>query len=315
MAPRIVYETPIDDHDAVLYRPARISETVIDVTGGATDRTLAAIAERYRSDGFAVVRGLFDPASIDAARGSLEEQVLADDPAYDLVYFEGTIREHIDLDEASDRNPGDSPDRDDLALGQTTDRPPDLPSAERARFVRKFAGFVDSVQPLGALAAEAVLLKMLGQLLGDDVRLFQDMAMIKPPGGREKPWHQDHAYFDFDLEVPICGVWIALDEATVDNGCMHVIGGAHTGGPVPHFKRRDWQICDSDIYGRPITAVPMRAGDVMIFDSKLPHGTPINRSELWRWAVQYHYVAVGAVEANEGVRLALFGSEGTGVSC
>ncbi|WP_269542094.1 phytanoyl-CoA dioxygenase family protein [Cerasicoccus fimbriatus] len=39
--------------------------------------------------------------------------------------------------------------------------------------------------------------------------------------GREKPWHQDKAYFDFPLNDRVVGVWIALGEATVANGCMH----------------------------------------------------------------------------------------------
>ena len=56
------------------------------------------------------------------------------------------------------------------------------------------------------------------------------MALLKPPRGREKPWHQDHAYFNLPLDTPIVGVWIALDEATPENGCMHVIPGSHREG-------------------------------------------------------------------------------------
>ncbi|MFW6213947.1 MAG: phytanoyl-CoA dioxygenase family protein [Spirochaetota bacterium] len=40
------------------------------------------------------------------------------------------------------------------------------------------------------------------------------MALVKPPGGREKPWHQDHACFDLPLDSTIVGVWIALGHAT-----------------------------------------------------------------------------------------------------
>ena len=50
-------------------------------------------------------------------------------------------------------------------------------------------------------------------------------------GGREKPWHQDKAFFEIDVTSPVVGVWIALDEATPDNGCMHVIPGSHLEGP------------------------------------------------------------------------------------
>ena len=38
----------------------------------------------------------------------------------------------------------------------------------------------------------------------------------------------------------------ALDEATTENGCMHIIPGGHM-EPIVHFKRRDWQICDEEV--------------------------------------------------------------------
>ena len=50
------------------------------------------------------------------------------------------------------------------------------------------------------------------RIIGEEPMLFQDMALLKPPRvGREKPWHQDHAYFDLELRTRVVGVWIALD--------------------------------------------------------------------------------------------------------
>jgi hypothetical protein len=93
--------------------------------------------------------------------------------------------------------------------------------------------------------------------------MFQDMALLKPPMlGREKPWHQDHAYFDYPLGTPIVGVWIALDEATVENGCMQFLPGQHR-DPIIHFQRRDWQICDSTILGRESVAAPLKPGGIL----------------------------------------------------
>ena len=80
--------------------------------------------------------------------------------------------------------------------------------------------------------------------------LFQEMALLKPPKGREKPWHQDCAYFNYPLGTTIIGVWIALDHADANNGCLHILPGTHREGPVNHFKRRDWQICDTDVQSR-----------------------------------------------------------------
>ena len=80
------------------------------------------------------------------------------------------------------------------------------------------------------------------------------------------------------------------------NGCMHLLAGGHKAGARIHFKRRDWQICDTDVPATGRVAVPMTVGDVLLFDGKIPHGTPVNRTEDFRWAVQYHYRPATAVQ-------------------
>ena len=114
--------------------------------------------------------------------------------------------------------------------------------------IRKIFRFVDHEPRLDAMAAHSGLLGVLEQIMGDTPELFQDMALVKPPRhGSEKPWHQDCAYFNLQEGTTVVGVWIALDEATAENGCLHIIPGSHIEGPMIHFKRRDWQICDTDV--------------------------------------------------------------------
>ncbi|MDF2671391.1 MAG: phytanoyl-CoA dioxygenase family protein, partial [Paenibacillus sp.] len=87
----------------------------------------------------------------------------------------------------------------------------------------------------------------------------------------------------------VCGVWIALDEARLDNGCMHVIPGTHLEGAVPHFAVRDWQICDSQVEVARDVVVPLKPGGALFFAGMLHHGTPPNLSEYRRRALQFHY--------------------------
>ena len=114
---------------------------------------------------------------------------------------------------------------------------------------------------------------------------------------------------------PIVGVWIPMGEVTPENGCMHMLAGGHKEGPRLHFKRRDWQICDTDVATSGRVAVPMRPGDVLLFDGKIPHGTPTNQTDSFRWAVQYHYRPADAVLIEDAERLEAFGSEGKNVTC
>jgi phytanoyl-CoA hydroxylase len=155
--------------------------------------------------------------------------------------------------------------------------------------------------------------KLLG---GAEAEMFQDMALIKPPRlGREKPWHQDKAYFKYALNTPVVGTWIALDEATVENGCMQIMPGLHKEGPILHFQKRDWQICDNSMLGRQSVAVPLKPGGVLFFDGMMPHGTPHNSSPNRRRALQFHYAPLGSSKVEEEERIKHFGGTGNNATC
>jgi len=192
-----------------------------------------------------------------------------------------------------------------------------LPKEEWADYVRKFMWFVRYDESFQTLAYHPALVEVVGRLLGGEPEMFQEMALFKPPGiGREKPWHQDHAYFNLPEGTPVVGVWIALDEATLENGCMVFRPGGHHDGPMPHFNRRDWQICDTEFLGRTgAVAAPIPRGGCLVFDGLTPHGTPANRSGKRRRAVQFHYVLKGTPRVETEERMRIFGSEGRDVSC
>ncbi len=307
---RVFFEPKIPLHDPELYACERTDQGI--PAGQAGGR---AALERYRTDGFLMVRGLVAVDEVKAARAELEAMALADRPGCEMIWYEGALRDRLALDPGRDREIDGRVGGVGFAPGQEGDRLPDLEPAIRARYVRKFMGFVERVPALTRLARHPDLLSLAERLLGARPELFQDMALVKPAGGREKPWHQDHAYFNVALEVPIVGVWLPMGEATPQNGCMHLLAGGHKGGPRLHFKRRDWQICDTDVEVAGRVAVPMRAGDVLFFDGKIPHGTPVNRTEAFRWAVQYHYRPAEALAVDDATRLAAFGSEGRDVTC
>ena len=246
-----------------------------------------AAVDRYHADGYVAVGTLFDPARIDAALTGLNSLLL--DPRGAGIEFE-------------------------VGVG---DRLADLDAEARMNVVRKFMWFADHDERLRTLARDPVLMDVARRLIGDqDIALIQDMALLKPPGGgREKPWHQDNAYFNIEPGTPIVGVWIALDDATPENGCMHVLPGSHREGPVLHFQRRDWQICDSDVQIWRDLVVPLPAGGALFFDGLIHHGTPANRTNRRRRAVQFHYAPATAVRVTDERRMELFGSEGKNVSC
>jgi phytanoyl-CoA hydroxylase len=304
---KVVYEPAIPEHLPTLYRADRVHSEAVIYSGRLTESEIAT----FDTQGFLVVRASLTLAEVEAARDTLRDMTLADNPDCGSIAFEGRIQERLSLAIPSEATPSKS----QFSLGTAGEAMPPLPKEERAQYVRKFMEFTTGHPALHALAFHANIVQIVEQLLGERSLLFQEMAMIKPPQGREKPWHQDHAYFNFPLSQRIVGVWIALGEVRPENGCMFVIAGGHRAGARSHFLRRDWQICDTESLALEQTAVPMQAGDVLYFDGKMPHGTPINRTEEVRWALQFHYVPASVVQTSDEERLAAFGSEGRDAVC
>ena len=76
-------------------------------------------------------------------------------------------------------------------------------------------------------------------VIGPNVKMMQSMLFLKAAGKPGQAWHQDEAHIP-TRDRSLAGVWIALDDATVDNGCLWVFPGSHRAGvlyPVrPHER-------------------------------------------------------------------------------
>ena len=169
---------------------------------------------------------------------------------------------------------------------------------EKQDYVRKFMWFSHLNQATLNIMVDPNLIAVVERLLGGECEMFQDMALLKPKGTK------------------VVGVWIALDETFPENGCMHFLPGGHKEGPIPHWNRRDWQICDSDVLGKSgQVAAPLPAGGCLIFDGLTPHGTPTNKSNARRRALQYHYVLKGTPRISTAERVEIFGPDGENASC
>ena len=87
-------------------------------------------------------------------------------------------------------------------------------------------GFIAVPELLGKAEVEA--------LLGPDIKFFGDQMLLTPPfHGSAKPYHQDSAYWTIDPPALVT-CWIALDDSTIENGCMRFLPGSHRWGVVPH---------------------------------------------------------------------------------
>ena len=144
------------------------------------------------------------------------------------------------------------------------------------------------------------IIGIMRQIIGEDVALKAEMALSKPPFiGSEKPWHQDNAYFDWLPMEKVATAWIALDDATVENGCMHTIPGGHRLGALKHHHTTDCEILPDRIDKSQAVPVPLKAGGVMFFSAMLPHQTPPNQTAERRRALQFQYRGVSTKQVSK----------------
>ena len=76
--------------------------------------------------------------------------------------------------------------------------------------------------------------KILNGIIGPNVKCMQSMLFVKGPGKPGQSWHQDEYYIP-TRDRSLTGVWIAVDDADVENGCLWVIPSSHKNMPI---KRR-----------------------------------------------------------------------------
>ena len=195
---------------------------------------------------------------------------------------------------------------------------------EAVRICRGERGAVDGVQPLAAdepdelvirrylcihfphklsellrgMLAHPVLVDALTQLIGPNIKAMQSMLFIKSEGRPGQAWHQDELFIP-TRDRSLTAAWIALDDATVENGCLWVLPGSHRPGVLypdrdHHDPRFDCEVEAHDFPYRDQDAVPVEvpAGSVVIFNGYLLHmSLPNTGRHGLRRALVNHYMS------------------------
>ena len=129
-----------------------------------------------------------------------------------------------------------------------------------------------------------------------DPGIIQSMYIFKPPGiGGEVTCHQDSTFIYTEPESCI-GFWFALEDATLENGCMQVIPGAHK-MPLKNrnYMRPDGTYVIETLDNTPwplerLVAAEAKAGALVIFHGRTPHLSAANRSDKSRHAYTLHVI-------------------------
>lgn len=168
--------------------------------------------------------------------------------------------------------------------------------------VNKIGHALHDLDPVFAAFSRSRRMRAAAQAVGfREPRLLQSMVIMKPPGiGGEVTCHQDSTFLYTEPESCV-GFWVALDEATLENGCMEFIPGDHNGPLRRLFRRRPEEggtemvtLDDAPYPEERRIAAPAAVGDLVIFSGRAPHMSRANRSPHPRMAYTLHMIEAGA---------------------
>ncbi|MFN8443218.1 MAG: phytanoyl-CoA dioxygenase family protein [Caldilineaceae bacterium] len=142
------------------------------------------------------------------------------------------------------------------------------------------------------------IVDVLTSVIGPNVKCMQSMLFIKAAGKPGQAWHQDE-YFIPTRDHSLTGGWIALDDATVENGCLWVIPGSHKHNIIwPTHYQQDMRFdCTEEAFNFPYKdedAIPVevKAGTIVFFNGYLLHRSLPNITQSgYRRALVNHYMS------------------------
>jgi ectoine hydroxylase-related dioxygenase (phytanoyl-CoA dioxygenase family) len=137
-------------------------------------------------------------------------------------------------------------------------------------------------------------------ILGPDIDLYWNQSVFKMPEGEKQfPWHQDDGYTPV-TPSPYLTLWLALNDATPENGCISVMPGSHKRGLIPHEQTPIGLACHSTDDPDQGVQVPVKAGSMAVFYSLTMHKSGVNRSKGPRKAYVIQYSVAGLKNARTG---------------
>jgi hypothetical protein len=223
-------------------------------------RVLQEEVERFRTDGYVHLRG-----------------VLAEEELRELEQvYERFLRREIPV-----------PGRDFCDMSGDYSRPLEEFAIVNVMLPRKYH------PPLAGNVYERRAAAIAEQLVGPDLELDYDQLLAKRPGREDAvfAWHQDQAYWPDTPDTRTASFWLAIDDSTVENGCVCFVPGSHREARLrPHRPlhgdraRSHTLVAEVDPARDEIRPVPIRRGDVTVHNERTVHGSGGNRTDGWRRA-------------------------------
>ena len=247
--------------------------------------------QHYEDEGYLVLEDFKSPAEMAAVRyGAEASDARALDPSSTRSIF--TTREQAF---STDHYFLDSADQVCCFFEEDAfDEQGDLRQAKALSINKIGHALHDRDAVFNAFSRGAKLAELAADLGLAQPQLWQSMYIFKQPGiGGEVGWHQDATFFHTD-PISVTTFWFALEDATLENGCLWVEPGGHRGPLRELFVRNGDVVSKTTLDTTPwptaesARALPVRAGSLVCFHGLLPHYSAPNSSAISRHAYSLH---------------------------
>ena len=145
------------------------------------------------------------------------------------------------------------------------------------------------------LLTDSRIVAYVKDLLGENLVAWGSHFFCKMPGdGKRVSWHQDSSYWPLTPSKAVT-VWLAIDDASIENACMRYIPGSHRYGHLTYTLSEDddsnvlnQTVTGAEDLGKPVD-VELAAGEISMHSDLLLHGSEANQSSLRRCGLTLRY--------------------------
>lgn len=253
--------------------------TDAELRSGAQGSLRSGQVDEYDEQGYLVLPGLLEPDDLAPVRAAMMTKV---DLIADQLLAAGRITDRLEGEAFEDRLAR-------LFEGLSAE---DFVNFTGQSWRDRLTGYFE-------LMSNPKILDVVESLIGPEI-FANPVYNVRPKVPRvaagEVPWHQDKSYWPGAQSNPVVTVWVAVVDATIENGCLRVlprthreaVGGFHfeTYSGTAYRELDDSVIAPLQARARP---VPVGAGGAIIFNDRFIHSSGPNASEHIRWSVDLRY--------------------------
>jgi ectoine hydroxylase-related dioxygenase (phytanoyl-CoA dioxygenase family) len=169
----------------------------------------------------------------------------------------------------------------------------DLRAHNDGRDAYAINGFHTRCKGIYELATHPAILDLVEDIVGPDIIAWGTHFFCKLPGDpKHVHWHQDASYWPLSPARTVT-VWLAIDDADVENACMHFLPGTHQHGHLEYKKPETPGVLNQEItninkYGQPVPDI-LKAGQISLHADMLAHGSGPNQSNRRRCGLTIRY--------------------------